>query len=89
MDATKVIFSFRMSVFRDVRTDYNFELRFSVKKQISMTDLLWGHINIFRGDTSGLCFSWVYKRFLLARYAKIIICICLCDHSELTIVGRL
>ena len=31
-----------------------------VKKQISviMADLSWGHINIFRGDTRGLCFSW-------------------------------
>ena len=34
--------------------------RFLVKKQISMimADLSWGHINIFRGDTRGLCFSW-------------------------------
>ena len=35
-DATKVIFSFRKSVFRDVRTDYNPDLRSFVKKQISM-----------------------------------------------------
>ena len=35
---TKVIFSFRKSVFRDGRTDYNLDLRFLVKlkKQISM-----------------------------------------------------
>ena len=35
---TKVIFSFRKSVFRDVRTDYNLDLRFLVKlkRQISM-----------------------------------------------------
>ena len=35
---TKVIFSFRKSVFRDVRMDYNLDLRFLVKlkKQISM-----------------------------------------------------
>ena len=35
---TKVIFSFRKSVFRDVRTDYNLDLRFlsKLKKQISM-----------------------------------------------------
>ena len=56
---TKVIFSFRKSVFRDVRTDYNLDLRFLVKlkKQISMimADLSLGHIIIFRGDTRGLC----------------------------------
>ena len=36
--ALAVIFSFRKSVFRDVRTDYNLDLRFLVKlkKQISM-----------------------------------------------------
>ena len=30
-----------------------------IKKQISMimADLSYGHINIFRGDTRGLCFS--------------------------------
>ena len=28
-----------------------------------MADLSWGHINIFRGDTRGLCFSW-YTRAL-------------------------
>ena len=35
---TKVIFIFRKSVFRDVRTDYNLDLRFLVKleKHISM-----------------------------------------------------
>ena len=35
---TEVIFSFRKFVFRDVRTDYNFDLRFlaKIKKQISM-----------------------------------------------------
>ena len=35
---TKVIFSFRKSVFRDVRTNYNLDLRFLVKlkKQILM-----------------------------------------------------
>ena len=40
---TEVIFSFRKSVFRDVRTDYNLDLRFlvKIKKQISiMADLL-------------------------------------------------
>ena len=54
---TKVIFSFPKSVFRDVRTDYNLDLRFLVKRQISviMADLSWGHINIFRGDARGLC----------------------------------
>ena len=54
---TKVIFSFRKSVFRDVRTNYNFDLRFLVKRQISMimVDFSWGHIIIFCGDTRGLC----------------------------------
>ena len=70
VDATEVIFSFRKSVFRDVHTDYNLDLNFLVKKQISMTDLSWGHLNIFRGDTRSLCFSWVYKRSLFAGYAK-------------------
>ena len=48
---TKVIFSFRKFVFRDVRIDYNLDLKFLVKRQISMimADLSWGHINIFRG----------------------------------------
>ena len=34
-----------------------------IKKQISMImmDLSEGHINIFRGDTRGLCFFVVYK----------------------------
>ena len=70
MDA-KVIFSFWKSVFRDVRTDYNLDLRFLLKKQISMimADFSRGHINIFRGDTRGLLFV-VYKRSLLAGYAK-------------------
>ena len=65
---TKVIFSFRKSVFRDVRTDYNLDLRFLVKGQILMimADLSWGHINIFRGDTRGLCFSW-YTRGLCSQ----------------------
>ena len=38
-----------------------------MKKQILviMADLSWGHINIFRGDTRGLCFSWGCKRPLL------------------------
>ena len=39
VDATKVISSFRKSVFGDVRTDCNFDLRFLVKKQISSADL--------------------------------------------------
>ena len=60
---TKVIFSFQKSVFRDVRTDYKLDLRFLVKISMIMADLSWGHINIFRGDTRGLCFSW-YTRDL-------------------------
>ena len=39
LDATKVIFSFQKSVFRDVRKDYNFDLRILVKEQISMAYL--------------------------------------------------
>ena len=48
---TKVTFSFRKFVFRVVRIDYNLDLKFLVKRQISMimADLSWGHINIFRG----------------------------------------
>ena len=67
MDA-KVIFSFWKFVFRDVRTDYNLDLRFLLKKQISMImpDFSRGHINIFRGDTRGLCFSW-YTRGLCSQ----------------------
>ena len=64
---TKVIFSFRKFVSRDVRTDYNLDLRSLVKRQISMMpDLSWGHINIFRGDKRGLCFSW-YTRGLCSQ----------------------
>ena len=67
MDA-KVISSFWNSVFRDVRTDYNLDLRFLLKKQILMimADFSRGHINIFRGDTRGLCFSW-YTRGLCSQ----------------------
>ena len=34
-----------------------------IKKQISviMTDLSWGHINIFRGDTKGLSFCGIQE----------------------------
>ena len=34
-----------------------------IKKQISviMTDLSWGHINIFRGDTKGLSFCGIRR----------------------------
>ena len=28
-----------------------------------MADLSWGHINIFREDTRGLCFSWYTRGF--------------------------
>ena len=93
---TKVIFSFRKSFSRDVRTEYNLDLRFLVKfkKQISMimADLSWGHINIFRVYTRGLCFLW-YTRGLGSQVTqrtniKIIICICLRDHSKLTMVCR-
>ena len=66
---TKVIFSFWKSVFRDVRLDYNLDLRFLLKRQISM----------IMADFSRGYFSWgykrslffvVYKRSLLAGYAK-------------------
>ena len=53
-DATKGIFSFRKYVFLNVRTDYNLNLRFLVKKQISIADLPWGHKH----------FSWGHKRSL-------------------------
>ena len=50
-------FQFKKSVFWGVRIEYNLDLRFSVKKQIwmIMADWLWGHRNIFREDTRGLC----------------------------------
>ena len=53
--------------------DHNLDLRFlvNIKKQISMimADLSWGHINIFRGDTRGLCFSW-YTRGLCSQVTQ-------------------
>ena len=53
--------------------NYNLDLRFllKLKKQISMlmADLSWGHINIFRGDTRGLCFSW-YTRGLCSQVTQ-------------------
>ena len=42
------------SVFRDVRTNYNVDLSFLVKRQISMADLSWGNKH----------FSWGHKRTL-------------------------
>ena len=43
-----------------------------MKKQISMimADLSSGHINIFRGDTRGLCFSWYTKEVSARRVHK-------------------
>ena len=61
---------FGVRVFREIPTDYNLDLRFLVKSKLKMADLSWGHMNIFRGDTIGLCFSWVYKRSLLVGYVK-------------------
>ena len=69
---TKVIFSFRKSVFRDIRTDYNLDLRFLVKRK---------NFNDNGGFVVGTHkhFSWgykrslicvVYKRSLLTRYTK-------------------
>ena len=64
---TKVICSFRKSVFRDVRTDYNLDLRFLVKISMIMADLLQGHI--FRGNTRGVCFPW-YTRGLCSQVTQ-------------------
>ena len=63
-----------------------------LKKQISMimADLSLGHVTFFVG-IRGLCFSW-YTRGLCSQVAQrteIIICICLRDHSKLTVAGRL
>ena len=54
MSVTKVIFSFRKSVFRDVRTEYNLDQRFLVK------------FNDNGGFVEGTHkhFSWGYKRSL-------------------------
>ena len=54
-------------VFRDVRTDYNLDLRFLVKISMIMADLSQGHI--FCGDTRGLCFSW-YARGLCSQVTQ-------------------
>ena len=54
MDATKVIFSFWKSVFRDVRTDYNLDLRFSEKANFSGGFVV----------RTNKHFSWGYKRSL-------------------------
>ena len=85
---TKVIFSFRKLVFLDVRTDYNLDLRFLVKMEISMVmaDLSWGHKHFSSGYKRSLLFV-VHKSSLLAGYAKNYIC--LRDHSKLTMVDRL
>ena len=59
-----------------LETSDNLNLRFLVKRQISMADLSWGHKRtlFFVGiqEVSG---------------TQIIICVCLLDHSELTMIG--
>ena len=57
VDVTKVIFSFRKSVFRDVRTDYNLDLRFLSEKANFNGGFVvrTRHISIFPEDARGLC----------------------------------
>ena len=51
---TKVIFSFRKSVFQDVRTDYNLDLRFLVKFNDNGGFVVGTHKH----------FSWGYRKSL-------------------------
>ena len=64
---TKVIFSFRKSVFRDVRTDYNLDLGFLVKDN---GGFVVGTHKHFSWEYKRFLFSVVYKTSLLAGYAK-------------------
>ena len=57
---TKVIFSCRKSVFRDVRTDYNLDLSFLVNFNDNGGFVVGTHKH----------FPWGYKRSLLTGYAK-------------------
>ena len=66
---TKVVFSFRKSVFRDVRTDYNLDLRFLVKFNDNGEFVVGTHKHFSWGYKTSLFFV-VYKRSLLAGYAK-------------------
>ena len=59
-----------------LETSDNVNLRFLVKRQISMADLSWGHKRtLFFMDIQGVSGT------------QIIICVCLLDHSELTMIG--
>ena len=66
---TKVIFSFRKSVLRDVRTDYNLDLRFLVNFNDNGGFVVGTHKHFSWGYKRSLFFA-VYKRSLLAGYAK-------------------
>ena len=71
---TKVLFSFRKSVFRDVSTNYNLDLRFLVKiKKANFNDnggfVVGTHKHFSWGYKRPLLIV-LYKRFLLAGYAK-------------------
>ena len=63
---TKVIFSFRKSVSRDVRTEYNLDLRFLVKFNVN-SGFVVGTQTFFVGiQELSLCFSW-YTRGLCSQ----------------------
>ena len=66
---TKVSFSFRKSVFRDVRTDYNLDLKFLVKFNDNGGFVVETHKHFSWGYNRSLFFV-VYKRSLLAGCAK-------------------
>ena len=66
--------SFRMSVFRDVRTDYNLGLRFLLKlKKTNFNDnggFVVGTHKLFSWGYKRSLFFVAYKRPLLAGYAR-------------------
>ena len=66
---TKVIFSFRKSVFRDVRTEYNLDLRFLLKFNDNGGFVVGTHKHFSWGYKKSLFFV-ICKRSLLAGYAK-------------------
>ena len=69
MSVTKVIFSFRKSVFRDVCTEYNLDQRFLVKFNDNGGFVVGTHKHFSWGYKKSLFFM-VYKRYLLADHAK-------------------
>ena len=66
---TKVVFSCRKSVSRDVRTEYNLDLRFLVKFNDNGGFVVGTHKH-FSWEYKKSLFFMVYKRYLLADYAK-------------------